>query len=72
MHAKAAGEAAMLAKESYEKVLRAARIAAEASGKAVLAEIKREAGCKLHATSHWLLANLPGYKPRWPVCGSRC
>jgi len=29
---------------AYEKVLRAARVAAEASGKAVIAEIKREAG----------------------------
>lgn len=44
VHAKAAGEAAREAKQAYEKVLRAARVAAEASGKAVIAEIKREAG----------------------------
>merc|ERR1719159_214751 len=44
MHAKAAGQAAMIAKESYEKALRATRQAAEDAGKAVIKEIKREGG----------------------------
>merc|ERR1719487_659765 len=44
MHAKAAGEAARIAKEAYEQVMAAPRLAAEDSGKATLAEIKREAG----------------------------
>merc|ERR1719428_1234973 len=42
--AKAAGEAAMIAKESYERILRSSRQAAEESGKATIKEIKREAG----------------------------
>merc|ERR1719182_1011720 len=44
MHAKAAGQAAMIAKESYEKTLRATREAAEDAGKAIIKEIKREGG----------------------------
>lgn len=44
IHAKAAGHAALLAKESYEQVRRAARSSAEEAGKAVLREIKREGG----------------------------
>jgi hypothetical protein len=43
MHAKAAGQAAMIAKESYEKSLRSAREAAEDAGKSIIKEIKREA-----------------------------
>jgi hypothetical protein len=42
--AKAAGEAAMIAKESYERILRSSRQAAEEAGKATIKEIKREAG----------------------------
>jgi hypothetical protein len=42
--AKAAGEAAMIAKESYERILRSSRTAAVEAGKATLKEIKREAG----------------------------
>merc|ERR1719160_1598281 len=44
MHAKAAGEAARLAKETYEQVMAAPRRAAEEAGKATMDEIKREAG----------------------------
>merc|ERR1719146_40093 len=44
MHAKAAGQAAMIAKESYEQTLRATREAAEDAGKAIIKEIKREGG----------------------------
>jgi hypothetical protein len=44
MHAKAAGQAAMIAKESYEKSLRSAREAAEDAGKSIIKEIKREGG----------------------------
>lgn len=44
IHAKAAGEAARIAKESYERILRSSRQMAEAAGKATLNEIKREAG----------------------------
>merc|ERR1719335_77064 len=44
MHAKAAGQAAMIAKESYELSLRATREAAEDAGKSVIKEIKREGG----------------------------
>lgn len=43
-HAKAAGEAARIAKETYEQVMAAPRSAAEEAGKATLSEIKREAG----------------------------
>lgn len=42
IHAKAAGQAAMLAKESYEQVLRSARVSATEAGKATIAEIRRE------------------------------
>jgi len=42
--AKAAGQAAMIAKESYERVMRSARQAAVEAGKATIKEIKREAG----------------------------
>merc|ERR1719359_2298705 len=42
--AKAAGQAAMIAKEAYERVLRSSRQAAEQASKATLKEIKREAG----------------------------
>merc|ERR1719265_2966424 len=44
MHAKAAGEAARIAKETYEQVMAAPRRAAEEAGKATMDEIKREAG----------------------------
>jgi len=42
--AKAAGEAAMIAKESYERILRSSRQSAVQASKATLKEIKREAG----------------------------
>merc|ERR1719217_1295237 len=44
IHAKAAGSAAMIAKESFEKARRAARESAEEAGKATMKEIKREGG----------------------------
>lgn len=44
VHATAAGEAARIAKESYEEVMRAPRQAGESGSKQVLSEIKREAG----------------------------
>merc|ERR1719359_2683592 len=42
--AKAAGQAAMIAKEAYERVLRSSRQAATEAGKATIKEIKREGG----------------------------